>query len=481
MRFTRRKALLVTAVETKTTSGWRRLPPLLAAIAAGVMIGAPPVHAQDAKAPSLIWNQATLTGDWGGERAALDKKGVDIGINYIGETFDVLSGGLHERPSYVGRLEFSVDTDLQKLIGLQGASTHVTVYQIHDIDGVNAESNVGALADPSNVDALPTTRLFTAWYQQELANGRLSLRIGQLAADDEFMISSTAARMLNATWGWPVGFSANLPSTGPVYPLAAPGVRAKYDATKDVSVLAALFSGNPAGADCTDPNPQACDLYGTRFSFSGGAFAIAELQYAVNQGKEAKGLPGKYKLGAWYHSAEFADERFGLTAAGAPVSLADTPAVAAPLFHHGDFAIYGIADQTIWRQGGRSVSLFIRATGLPADRNLISYYVDGGAGFTGLVPGRENDVLTLGAAYSKISPNATAADQDYLALNGPPYAVRDYELLFEATYTARLAPWWKLQPDIQYFVHPNGGQDPNNPTLTLGHALVAGIRSTIKF
>src|SRR5487761_1311196 len=100
MRFTRRKALLVTAVETKTTSGWRRLPPLLAAIAAGVMIGAPPVHAQDAKAPSLIWNQATLTGDWGGERAALDKKGVDIGINYIGETFDVLSGGLHERPSY---------------------------------------------------------------------------------------------------------------------------------------------------------------------------------------------------------------------------------------------------------------------------------------------------------------------------------------------------------------------------------------------
>ena len=46
---------------------------------------------------------------------------------------------------------------------------------------------------------------------------------------------------------------------------------------------------------------------------------------------------------------------------------------------------------------------------------------------------------------------------------------------------AQIAPWWIVQPDIQYIVHPNGGQNPDDPTLTLGHAFVAGIRSTIKF
>ena len=118
----------------------------------------------------------------------------------------------------------------------------------------------------------------------------------------------------------------------------------------------------------------------------------------------------------------------------------------------------------------------------PSERNLLSYYVDTGAGFKGLIPGRADDVLTFGAAYARISRDAAALDRDTLAINGPPYPIRDYEFLFEVSYQAQIAPWWIVQPDLQYIVHPGGHvPDPNNPNAVIGNAFIAGIRSTIKF
>ena len=78
------------------------------------------------KTPKSIWEQDTLTGDWGGARTALKDKGVDLTLTYINEAFGVLSGGLNRQASYEGRFEFSVDTDLQKLVGWNGAmSSHL--------------------------------------------------------------------------------------------------------------------------------------------------------------------------------------------------------------------------------------------------------------------------------------------------------------------------------------------------------------------
>jgi porin len=105
----------------------------------------------------------------------------------------------------------------------------------------------------------------------------------------------------------------------------------------------------------------------------------------------------------------------------------------------------------------------------------VAGYVDGGVAFKGFVPGWKEDVLTLGAAYAKLSNDLAAVDAD--AGN----VVRDHELVLEASYTRQMAPWWTLQPDIQYIAHPNGGQNPNNPAVRLGNAVVLGVRSTVKF
>jgi porin len=440
-------------------------------MAATVMMAAP--RAQAADQPNAIWEQEKLTGDWGGARTALKDRGIDITLNYIAEGFDVLSGGLFKRPSYEGRAEFSLDADLQKLIGWTGGAAHVTVFNIHN-SGHNVAERVGSIADPSNIDAVPTTRLYTAWFEQSFG-ARFSVRIGQLAGDDEFITSETAGGLHNGTFGWAGILAANMTNGGPAYPLATPGVRAKAKLTDQLTVLAAVFSGDPAGPNCND-DPQRCNAHGTTFSFYGGSLWMGEAQYTLDAG----GLAGVYKLGGWYATTNFADQRFGIDPTGAVLTLAD-PSMPDSLFRRGDWGVYGVADQMVWRSPGSSLNLFMRGGVSPSDRNLISYYADGGAGIKGLLPGRPDDVLTLGVAYAKISPDAVALDQDMLAINGAPYAIRDEEIVFEASYAAQIAPWWIVQPDIQYIVHPSGGQNPDDPTLTHGHAFIAGIRSTIKF
>lgn len=412
---------------------------------AAAQVTAPPPEA--AKVTS-VWSRDTLTGDWGGTRAAFkDKYGTDLTVNYIGEEFSVLSGGLHRHSSYEGRLEFSLDTDLQRLAGWKGGSTHLTIYDIQG-GGHNAEQNVGSIADPSSIDAHATTRLFTIWVQQNSFDDRLSIRIGQLASDSELFISPTAGGLLNATFGWTGMLGANIHSGGPAYPLSAPGARIAIKPTEQLTFLSAVFSGDPAGRNC-NRDPQECNNHGTTFSFSGGALWMNEMQYAINQDKKTQGRPGVYKLGAWYATADYADKRYGRNGAGGVVSLADSAAVA-PLNHEGNWGIYGLADQTVARSGKRSLSIFMRSGIQPTSRNLVSFHVDGGAGVKGLLPGRSDDLLTFGAAYRRISSSAGALDRDTLATSGAPYPIRNYEMLVELDYSAQIAPWWTLQADLQH-------------------------------
>jgi porin len=456
---------------------------ILLALIAAVAVGAGTLAAraeEKPKAPKSIWEQEKLTGDWGGARTESKNKGIDIAVNYVAETISVLSGGIRRGTTYEGRFEFSLDTDLDKLIGWKGASTHVTVFNIHN-SGRDAVDNVGSIADPSNIDALPTTRLYTAWFQQNFANDMISIRVGQLAGDDEFLTSETASGLINGTFGWAGILAANMTNGGPAYPLATPGARLQIKPTDRITVLAAVFAGDPAGRNCMD-DPQVCNRYGTTFSLYGGALWMGEAQYAVNAEKNAAGLPGIYKLGFWYATKYFDDQRFGIDpATGLTVSLAD-PSMPDPLRHRGNWGVYAMADQMIWRSAASSVNVFLRGGVAPSNRNLLSFYVDGGVGIKGPFAGRPDDKITFGVAHARISGDAADLDRDTLTISGPPYPIRDHETVFELSYIAQIAPWWSIQPDLQYIVHPGGKvPHPDDPNVTVGNAFVAGMRSTISF
>ena len=427
-----------------------------------------------------FWERDLLTGDWGGLRTDWESHGVQLGANDIGEILANPTGGVRRGAIYEGRLEVFVNLDLEKIAGWSGATAHANAYQIHG-RGLSANDLGNNLLLASNIEAERSTRLFDLWLEQHLWTNLVSVRIGQLAADDEFIVSQYASLFVNSTFGFPGITATDLPSSGPAYPLSTPGVRVKIQPTDQLLLMGAVFNGDPAGRG--RGTPQSRDPSGTAFRVNDDAFAIAEAAYALNQGKDATGLPGTYKLGGWYHSGRFADQRFD--AAG--LSLANPASSGVPAQHRGDFGLYAVIDQLVWRapdNKDQELGVFLRVSGSPSDRNEVDFYADGGLNYKGLLPNRGDDILGLGVAYARISDAASGLDRDFNFFTGMSRPVRDYEIALELTYRAQLAPWWILQPDLQVIFHPGGHvPDPTDPTHSrpIGDAVVVGVRTVVAF
>jgi len=126
----------------------------------------------------------------------------------------------------------------------------------------------------SNNVALTDVRLFEAWIEQPL--GPFTLRAGLLSADQEFVLASHSAVLLNATFGMVAMLSYNL--GGPVYPVATPGASMRVE-TDAITVRAAVYDGDQANAR------------GIPSALGDDALVIAELELVTT-----------FKLGAWQHT-----------------------------------------------------------------------------------------------------------------------------------------------------------------------------------
>jgi porin len=381
---------------------------------------------------------------------------------------------------YDGRLEAIIDADLEKLAGWKGGAVHLNAYQIHGT-GLSREY-VGNLMPVSNIEALPATRLFELWFEQKLFDDRLAIRVGQLGADTEFITSNYAGLFINGTFGWPTITAANLPSGGPAYPLATPGVRVKFDPTPQHSFLLGVFNGDPAGPGPGDPQER--NRHGVSFRLQDPALVIGEAQFKYNQEKDAKGLAGTIKIGGWTHFGRFDDLRFGSDG----LSLADPLGNQEPLRHRRDHGIYGVIDQQLYRLPGgeadKGVGVFARVSASPTDRNLVDVYVDAGINFAGMIPARPDDAFGIAVAYARISDSARGFDRDQVFSSGVAAPIRDYEAAVELTYQAQIVPGWTVQPNFQYIFHPGGNvTNPLCPsdTAPMRNAAVIGVRTTIKY
>jgi porin len=445
-----------------------------------LLVAATPARSQQASSPDNaqppdFWQRATLTGDWGGLRTTLSDQGVSFTITYTSDLQGNVVGGIRRGAVYDGLLEPEVDIDLGKAIGWQGASARVSMLQI---SGPSASAwYVGNLLNVSSINGRPATRLYNAWLQQNAFNDVLSVRVGLMNVDAEFFISQTASLFVSSTFGWPGILAVDLPGGGPAYPLSAPMVRVKVQPTPDLSVMAAVFSGDPTGGNGSN-SLSTLQPAGTTVSFNGGVFAMAEAQYAINQGKDAKGIPATFKLGGWYHSSSrFADQRFD----NMGLSLADPLSDGVPFNHQGDWGLYGIADATLYQSGsGAALSAFARVAGTPDDQNIISFYADAGLTYKGLIPGRDGDSVGIAAAYARIGNRARSLDLDFQGFGLVFTPLRSQEAILELTYQAQVTGWWSLQPDLQAVFNP-GGRVANANGTVRPNALVIGLRSQVTF
>ena len=406
-----------------------------------------------------------MTGDWAGVRTRMVESGFHFSSGYSGEIFGNISGGKKRGVEYEGLFELGLDVDPSKFSSWQESAFHVSSLYPH---GASPSGQlVGDLSTISNIDAYDSTLLFEWWMEQNFWEQRFSIRIGQLAADEEFAIVDFAEGMLNADFGWPSFISLNAPA--PAFPVAALGVRLRWSLPDYFYIQGGVYDGNP---DPGDASGGAINQHGTRIKLSEdeGAFTMAEFGYDSIGDPSADGLRGSYKLGAWCHTGDFShlrEDQSGL-------ALSNSMSSGMPKELDGNWGVYTVVNQMLWREEtdsnalGQGLGIFFRAGGSPSDRSLIELDIDAGFQYKGLFPGRDADVAGFGVAWLNLSDESGKLAQELGAEK------LDYEVALEATYQIMIQPWWLIQPDIQYIIHPGGSAELNN-------ALVIGMRSSLIF
>jgi porin len=402
--------------------------------------------------------------------------GIQFKGTYIGETLGSVSGGIRTGVIYTGRLDLGVDLDLEKLVGWDGARLHANMYQIHG-EGLSG-NYIGNLMLVSSVEALPATRLYELWIEQSLLGGKLLVRVGQQASDVEFIDSKYDDLFINSALGWPGITGIDLPAGGPSPPLAVPGVRIKAQLSDQLTGYFAVFDGDAAPPGPGDP--QLLNPNGTAFRVNDPPWLIGQFNYAFTA---PNALPGSIEAGAWYHFGSFNSLQFDAQG----LSLANPNSSGMPARLSQNQGVFLVLEQLVSRSSfdpDKGIGIFGRVSASPSDRNLVSFYLDGGVEFTGFSQARPNDQFGIAATYARISDGARAFDRDVQLFTGINTPIRDFEAIIEVTYAAEIKTNVTVQPLFQYVMHPGGGiVDPNDPTQThrIKDAVVFGVRTTVNF
>ncbi len=421
------------------------------------------------------WESDTATGDWFGARTAWETAGVEIFGGYTVEVWGNTTGGIKTGAVYTGLLDFGVNLDLEKAVGWQGASLSTTWFWLSGRDA--SEDLAGNFLTISNIAGFNTLRLGELWFQQTFLDEKISVRVGQLLADSEFVISDYAGTFINGTFGWPSFLYTNLPSGGPGYPMGTLGVRLALHPVEWLTFQSAVYQGNVYD--------QNVNRHGFRWRLDGenGLLFLNEAQARWNHREAETGLPGQAKAGMWIQTGELAD------------TLTDRT-------NSGNYGWYFILDQMLYREpsvesapagsfqkgttptdpkSGKSfqapvpmeksdqgLGWFGRLGFTQEDRNFLNFYFDTGLTYKGLIPTRDNDTLGFGFAYAQIGNTA----RNSLIREGAVGV--SAEMVLEVTYQAQITPWLIIQPDLQYIINPGGTQNLNN-------AFVIGARAAITF
>ena len=446
----------------KSNKSWKRIR--LSAISMGALLSAgvlSPAHAQDAN--------TGLLGDAGGVRTYLGKYGITLGITDSENLLGNLSGGVKQGATMQGVTTATLEVDTAKAFGWQGGTFHISALQLH------GRSLSGAYLDDLQAangnEGEDATRLWELWYDQALGKIGADIKIGQQSIDNEFMVSQYSGLFVNTMAGWPMLPSADLYGGGPAYPLSSLGARVLFKPLANATVLAGVFDDDPGNGAFSD-DEQYLDRNGALFNLRHGALFISELQCVATP------LPnrtGTYKLGFWYDTASFPDQRYGTDGR----SLANPDSNGDPEMHHGNYSVYAVVDQSLWQSKSdtaRGVHVFGRIMGAPSDQNFVSLSFNGGVTMTALLPGRDNDTAGIDFGLAKVSNRAGGLDRDTGA------SARGTEELVELTYQAQATPWLVLQPSMQYIVHPGGGvTDPDDGSRNLRDEFVLGVRAVTTF
>lgn len=165
---------------------------------------------------------------------------------------------------------------------------------------------------------------------------------------------------------------------------------------------------------------------------------IVPFEVSYQLGKTPSDYGGAYKVGAYYDTSAAKD-------VGRPQQSVE-----------GRYGVYLEAAQQVFKTGpDRRLGLALFAVYTRSDRATAKYidYIEAGAAYRGLVPGRGLDLLSLGWVRADYNPRF----QDALLRNGASTPTNDE--LIEVNYGFQVLPSLTVRPGLQYDFHPGGFPD----------------------
>jgi porin len=373
--------------------------------------------------------RTTMTGDWGGARNDLAKKGLTFDLNLTQTEQGVVGGGTNSSWEYGGRGDLNILLDTGKM-GLWPGGFLTTEVEGNFGHSVNLRNggvmpvNTNQIFPVTGVDEVTITAVNFAQFLSEnfgLVAGKLATITATSGDMNEFAHGKGDTQFMNLA----LNFNPVLLMTVPYSTLGAGMIilptKDPKAAIISLSVLSSEGKASTTGFD---------NLNANRLTFAG-------------EGRMRTGffgLTGHQLVGYTYSNKEFTslDQRLGVD------KLTNNIAK-----EKGSWAFYYNFDQYLYepeKGSGKGVGVFGRFGASDGNPNPMNYFFSLGVGGKGVIASRPDDGFGLGWYFIDVkSPsfNVALAGREFL---------RD-EQGFEAYYNLSLTKWAILTPDIQV-VHP---------------------------
>lgn len=407
-----------------------------------------------------LWQREQLGGELAGVRPSLESVGLTLDVGYTLEALRVVDGGLRQTTSVLGDLDLQLSADLDQLLGWSGARAFFYGLGNH---GDRPSEAVGDFQGVSNIEAPSTLRLLEAWFEQDWMDGRASGLVGLYDVNSEFDVIPAAALFINSSHGIGAEFGGSGRNGPSIFPVTSLAARFKWRPS-EWSYLHALV------ADGVPGDPRHPRRTSVRFDDGDGVLLVGEvglfnlpsedLRRRSHAGSLAPserryGHFGKFALGLWGYTGEVDD-------------LLRVDINGNPRQRSGSFGVYALAEQQVFYESedaSQGLSVFARAGLADEQVQAVGRYLGAGLVYRGIVPERGEDELGLAVAAARFG-------EEFQAAAGGGSTWEDWEVAIELTYRAALTPWFSIQPDLQFVIHPGG--DPQ-----VDDALVLGLRGLI--
>lgn len=414
------------------------------------------------------WSQDRqwLLGDWNGERQQLEQQGYKFTASIMSQAATNLDGGYNDSNTFenAAQLSLGANFDLEKIAGWKDTTASLVVTK-RDGNALTLER----IKDPrssqlGNAQEIygrgKIWRLSQAWVKKGFVDNTVQVKVGRMGMSEDFNSSQCEFQNLLLCGGQLGKSIGSIWYNSPVGVWAA---NVKYQFAPEWTLGVGVYEVNPDNIK-TESNSDGFNLDMNNVK---GATIPVELAWKPKLAA-FNSLPGEYKVGALYSTAEANDIK------------------TAGKVHDGKQSFWINAQQQLTHKGeDPKRGLYVSLNGVVNDKatTFVQSTQQLALWYKGPFDSRPNDSIGFGIANyvvndrakdKQIATNESRGYYSYDAIASDYIPIQDDELNVELNYTYQWSPAVMLRPNIQYIHQPAG-------VKAVDDAWVAGLSVKVNF